>query len=364
MRKEQISGSQAYLLMITFIMGTSLAFVSYSGSRQDTWISMLIALLLAIPIVLIYGSILNDHPDKDIFQILEHIFGKFFGKTIGAFYLFYFFHLGAICIRNMTEFIQVSSFSETPQYLSALFIGILAIYILKAGLEVIARVNKFIFPLLIFIIGITLIMVIPKAKPTNFLPILENGWSPVLKASFSKFTFPLGETVIFLAFLNTVEEKDKSSKIYLRGVFIGSIIIFTVIIRNILVLGFPSLSSAVFPSYDAVSLIDIGNFIRGVEIIISIVITIAGFIKLSICLLASSIGVARLFNFDDYKWVSAPLALLMMSFSFILYDSTMHMIEWIDIYKYYALVFQVILPILILIFGRLKKHKIKQFYLR
>lgn len=357
MRKEHISQSQAYILIITFIMGTTLTLISFSESQQDTWISMIIAFILAIPIVLIYANILNDYPGKDIFQILEHIFGKIIGKTMGALYTFYFLHLGAISIRNITEFIQVSYFSETPQYFTALFLGILIIYILKTGLEVIARVNKFIFPLLIFIISITIIMVAPKSDITNFLPILENGWLPVIKAGFSQFSFPLGETVIFLAFLNTVNEKNKNSQIYLKGISIGSFIFLMIIIRNILVLGFPSLSSAVFPSFDAVSLIDIGTFIRGVEIIIAIIITIAGFIKVSICLLASSIGTARLFDFPDYKWVSAPLGLLMISFSFILYDSTMHMIEWIQIYKYYAFPFQVILPILILIFGKLKKYR-------
>lgn len=357
MRKEKISESQAYILIITFILGTSLALGSFAESQQNTWISMIIAVILAIPMVIIYGSILNDFPGKDIFQILEYTFGKLIGKIIGFLYTLYFFHLGAICIRNMTEFVQITSFPETPQYVTALFIGLLAIYILKAGLEVIARVNKFIIPLIIFIIGITLVMVVPKANVNNFLPLLEDGWSPVIKGGFSKFSFPLGETVVFLAFLNTVNEKNKANKIYVKGILIGSTILFTTIIRNILIMGFPSLTLGIFPSYDAVSLIDIGKFIRGTEIIIAIDITIAGFIKVSICLLASCIGISRVFNFQDYKWVSAPIALLMMSFSFILYDSTMHMIEWIDVYKYYALPFQVILPIIILIFGKLKKNK-------
>lgn len=357
MRKEQISESQAYILVITFIMGTSLALVSYSESQQNTWISTLIALAFAAPMVIIYGVILNDNPGKDIFQILESLFGKIMGKIIGVLYTLYFFHLGAICIRNITEFIQVTSFTETPQYITALFIGIVSIYILKSGIEVIARVNKFIMPFLIIIIGLTFVMAIPKANVNNLLPILENGWTPVIKASFSSFSFPFGETVVFLAFLNTVKEKDKASKLLIKGTFIGGIFLFSVTIRNILVLGFPMLSSSAFPSYAAVSLIDIGNFLRGLEITIAMVITIAGFIKTAICLLASCIGVARLFNFSDYKWVSAPLGLLMISISFILYDSTMHMIEWIDIYKYYAFPFQVILPIFILIFVKLKKYK-------
>jgi len=318
------------------------------------------ALALATPMVIIYGIILNDNPGKDIFQILEYIFGKVIGKIIGFLYTFYFFHLGAICIRNMTEFIQVTSFPDTPQYLTAIFIGLLAIYILKCGLEVIARVNKFILPGLIFIIVITFIAVIPSSNVNNFLPILEDGWLPVIGDGFSKFSFPLGATVIFLAFLNLVNEKGKAHKIYLKGIFIGGIILLTVIIRNTLILGFPSLSSGPFPSYDAVSLINIGKFIRGIGIIIAVVMTIAGFIKVSVCLLASSIGVARIFNFGDYKWVSAPLGLLMMSLSFILYDSTMHMIEWIKIYKYYALPFQVILPILIVLISKIRQNRHKK----
>ena len=359
MRKEQISESQGYILVINFIMGTTLALVSYSEVEQNTWISMLIALALATPMVIIYGIILNDNPGKDIFQILEFLFGKIIGKIIGFSYTSYFFLLGGICIRDITEFIQVTSFPETPQYFTALFIGVLAIYILKSGIEVIARVNKLLLPLLLLIISITFVMVIPKTKITNLLPILENGWLPVIKASFSTFAFPFGDTVIFLTFLSAVKEKKRAPIIYIRGLYIGGLILFTVIIRNILVLGFPSLSSSTFPSFDAVSLIDIGHFIRGLEVIIAIVITLAGFIKVSICLLASCIGISRLFNFSDYKWVSAPLGLLMMSFSFILYDSTMHLIEWVDIYKYYTFPYQVIFPIIILIFSLLKNRKIK-----
>ncbi|HZJ76185.1 MAG TPA: endospore germination permease [Oscillospiraceae bacterium] len=357
MRKEQISKSQAYILIMTFMIGTTSALSSYTESKQDTWISLLATLVLVTPIVIIYGNILNNHPGKDLFQILEHVFGKIIGRLIGAIYTFYFFHLGSICIRNMTEFIQVSSFPETPQYFVAFFIGVLAIYMLKSGLEVMARVNRFVFPFLIFILIITLLFVIPRADPTNFLPILENGWQPVIKHSLLISTFPFGETIVFMSFFNTVKEKKKAPKIYLKGIYLGGLVLFSVIVRNILMLGFPSLSSSTFPSHDAVSLINIGDFIRGIEVVIAIVITIAGFIKVSICLFASCIGIARLFNFDDYKWVSAPLALLMISLSFILYDSTMHMVEWVNIYQYYAIPFQLIIPVLVLIFGKLKKNQ-------
>lgn len=356
MRKEQISESQVYILIMTFMIGTTTAISPFIGSGQNTWISLLIALAVTTPIVIIYGSIANRHPNKDIFQIFEHVFGKIVGKIIGAFYTFYFFHLGAICIRNMSEFIHIASFPETPQYFTVLFIGMLAIYILKAGLEVMVRVNKFIFPFLIFVIGLTIIFVFPRAHITHFLPMLENGWEPVLKTAHLISALPFGETVAFLTFFNAINEKKRASKIYLKGIYFGALILFSVIVRNILVLGPANLATEILPSFEAVSLINIGNFIRGTEIIIAIVITIAGFIKVSVCLLASCVGIARLFGFDDYKWVAAPLALLMMSLSFILYNNAMRMVEWVDIYKFYVIPFQLIIPIFVLIFGGLKKR--------
>jgi spore germination protein KB len=356
LRKEQISESQVYILIMTFMIGTTTAISPFIGSGQNTWISLLIALAVTTPIVIIYGSIANRHPNKDIFQIFEHVFGKIVGKIIGAFYTFYFFHLGAICIRNMSEFIHIASFPETPQYFTVLFIGMLAIYILKAGLEVMVRVNKFVFPFLMFVIGLTIIFAFQRAHITHFLPILGDGWKPVLKTGHLMSAFPFGETIAFLSFFNAVEEKKKASKIYLKGIYFGALILFTVVIRNILVLGPANLAAEILPSFEAVSLINIGNFIRGTEIIIAVVITIAGFIKVSVCLLASCIGISRLFGFDDYKWVSAPMALLMMSLSFILYNNAMRMVEWVDIYKFYVIPFQLIIPIFVLIFGGLKKR--------
>ncbi|HZK56720.1 MAG TPA: endospore germination permease [Clostridia bacterium] len=356
MRKEQISESQIYILIITFMIGTTTAISPFSQSRQNTWISLLVALAVTTPIIIIYGSIANRHPNKDIFQILEYAFGKIIGKIIGVFYTFYFFHLGAICIRNMTEFIHIASFPETPQYFTVLFIGILAIYILKAGLEVMVRVNKFIFPFLIFVIGLTIVFVFPRAHISHFLPILEEGWKPVLRTGHLISTFPFGETIAFLSFFNATREKKKASKIYLKGIYLGALILFGIIVRNILVLGPANLATEILPSFEAVSLINIGNFIRGTEIIIAIVITIAGFIKVSVCLLASCIGITRLFGFADYKWVAAPLGLLMMSLSFILYNNAMRMVEWVNIYKFYVIPFQLIIPIFVLIFGGLRRR--------
>ena len=357
MRKEEISTSQAYLLITSFIIGTSLALTGFAEALQDTWISILLAMGFGSVLVMIYGSIMNRFSRMDLYQVLEFLFGKVAGKIIGFLYSFYFLHLSAICIRNITEYIQVVSFPETPQYFTGLFLCLLSIYILKSGLEVMARVNKFLLLPLVLMLVTTFIMGVPKGEVSNLLPILYNGWSPVIKASFSPFAFPFGETVVFMTILNNVSEQKKSKKIFLIGLYGGGIILLAAVFRNILLLGFPNLSISNFPSYYATTLIDIGNYIRGLELVVSTTIIIAGFIKIATCLLGACIGFSRVFKFSDYKWISVPLGLLILSLSLILYEDTIHMVEWIEIYKYYALVFQVFFPLIIFICGIFKKKK-------
>lgn len=207
MRKEKISTSQGYLLIITFIMGTSFVITSYFEALQDTWASILLAIAFATPMVLIYANIMNRFSGMDLYQILELVFGKLIGKVISLLYTFYFFHIGALCIRSITEYIQVVSFPETPQYFTAVFLGLLIIYILKLGLEVIARVNKFLFPILIIITLLTIAVSINKMKPAYLLPILYTGWDTIFRASLSPFAFPLGETVVFMTILNAIRIK-------------------------------------------------------------------------------------------------------------------------------------------------------------
>jgi len=53
--------------------------------------------------------------------------------------------------------------------------------------------------------------------------------------------------------------------------------------------------------------------------------------------------------------MAVPTGLLTASFSIIIYDNVMEMFEWANkIYRYYVVLFQVILPVIILIVAEIK----------
>lgn len=357
MKKERISTNQGIFLVIILILGTSLIVTGGGKAKQDIWISILLAIIATIPFIFIYGKILSFFPNKNLFEILEIVFGKILGKIIILLYILYFIYLGSLCIRNITEFIQVVSFPATPQFFTALWIISLTIYMVKSGIEVFSRWTKFTLIFLFFLIFLITASSFSKFHLENIRPILYHGWRPVFHSAIISFTFPFGEIVVFLSFFHNLKEQDKTTRILLTGLFIGGILLLITAFRNMFLLGFPNLENTYFPTYYANTLLSIGGFIQRIEITSAIILVLSGFAKICIYSFAICIGVNQLFNQSESKYTdfAIPMSILTMVLSIVIYKNTMEMIEGIEIYKYIALPFQAVFPPIILIFAYKKE---------
>lgn len=354
MKKEIISAKQGITIMTLFIIGSTLILGGGKKASQDIWITILISILMVLPILLIYARLLSLFPSKNLFEIIEEILGKMLGKILILIFTLYFFHLGALVIRNVTEFVEVVSFPETPQFFIAFFIGLLTIYMVKNGIEVLGRLTEFLLPLIVFIAFCTILLSIKRIDLINIKPILYKGWKPVLESGFSLLAFPFAETVVFTVILGSLKQNSSPYKVYVLSLIIGGAFILVISIRNVLTLGVPNMLTHYFPTYSAVSLIEIGDFLERIETIAVVVFLLSSFVKISICLFATSIGVSKLFNFNNYTQIAAPIAFLMVNLSFIIYKSVMEMFEWLNIYTYYAIPFQIILPLIIWITAEIR----------
>lgn len=361
MRKERITDKEGKYILIIYYIGSSLIIGVGAGSKNDAWLSVILGVLMAAPMLLVYARLLSNFPEKGLFEILDIIFGKVLGKMVGLLYIWYSFHLGALVIRNFGEFINTATMPETPIIVPMLSLGILCIVAARSGIEVIGRISAYSLPLILFIILVVQLMGMSIWEFHHLKPFLADGFLPVLKGAFSAFSFPFSESVILMGAFFTLKTKNSSYKIFLQGTAIAGIIFLIITLRNILVLG-EILPSLYFPSHVAVSRINIGDFLQRIEVSVAVVFIIGVFIKSSVCLLVSSIGIAKLFQLNDYRSVVIQMGLIMVYFSYILYDSIFEMRSWaFEVYSYYAFPFQVIIPLLMLLIaeikGRINKNK-------
>ena len=356
MSKEVISSKQGIILIALFIVGSTVVLQTGAEAGKDLWIAIIIAMILALVISLFYARIMALYPGKDLFQISQQIFGKV-GMVINLLYIWYALHLGALVLRNFGEFVNTVSLPETPRNIFILGMTIISLMAVKEGLEVLARFGELFIGPLLFFVAFALFFLLFQADINNLRPILYEGWGPVLKSSFSVFGFPFGETIILTMAFFTFNERKNSYKVFTSGILMGGLIVLLTSIVEVMVLGVDIYSVTHFPSYSAVARLEIGNFIQRVEIIVAVVFIIAGFIKISLCLLAATKGVARILSYQDYRFLVAPMSLLMIVLSHIVYDNILEMQEWASrIYPYYAIPFQLLLPIIILIGAQLKKR--------
>ncbi|MCG8482350.1 MAG: endospore germination permease, partial [Clostridia bacterium] len=257
-------------------------------------------------------------------------------------------------------FVTTASITGSPKVIPAIAIMLLCAWVVKEGIEVMGRFASLFLILFVCIIAIGVIFMIPKMEINNLRPIFNEGIKPTIEGAIYTIGFPLSESVIFIMIFTPSKTGNSPNKIYIKALLIAGLILFITSLSEFLVLGTDEYTKTYFPAYKAVSRINIGDFIQRMEIIPAAAYVIGGFVKLSICLLAITNGVAKLCNCRDYRLIVTPITLLMINGSLFATSSMMHLFAWTEeIWTTFSLPFQVILPIMIWIAAEIKKKKIK-----
>lgn len=355
MNREIISDKQGLNLIVLFIFGSTFVMGPGAQAKNDMWLAVLLAVLLSIPVLMIYSSIMNRYPEMDLFDILQKALGKLPGKLLSLPFIWYSFHLGAIVLRDLGEFMNTVGLPETPKIIPVIMFALICALGVKCGIETLSRCASCFIVGVFFLLVLLTLLTIPNMKLEKLLPVFYGGYKPLLVGAFEAFSFPFGELVVFTMVFDSLKSPKSSCKIFLKALFIGGLILAFVAVRNLTVLGAETNINVYFPSYTAISRVNIGNFLQRLEISVSLVFIISSFIKISICLLAAAKGITKLFGFKDYRVLVVPVSLLMVNVAHIMFDSIMEMFEFsILIYPFYAFPFQVILPLFVLIIIEIK----------
>ncbi|TQI66149.1 endospore germination permease [Clostridium sp. KNHs216] len=354
MKKQYLSMRQAICVMVVYICGSSVVLGGNSEAGQDSWIALLLSQVIAIPMVLIYAKIIKLFPEKNIFEVAEILFGKIAGKIVTALIAWYALHLGALVLRNFSEFVEITAMPETPQLALMIVMILVTTYMARSGAEVLGKWSLVSLVIIVSIMFLTVILLYNRLDMNNFMPVMEHSTKAILTGSYEIFTFPFVETVLFLSLADYVKKEDSPFKIYVWAEVLGALIMLIVALRNIAALGAAMLKVETFPSYSAARIISISDFLARVEGFISTNFILGGITKITVCLLAASKGLASLFNIRDCKKLVLPVSLCMLALCSIVYRNTMEMINFLDIYKIYAIPFQIVIPVMIWIGGEIK----------
>lgn len=359
MTDKKITGGQVQVMIAMFLFGSSFVMSSSSKTNQDIWVTFLLGGLMMLPMIFIYCALIRKYPDENLFEIIILLFGKIAGKIICSLYIWYALHVGSMVLRTFTEFIYLMNMPETPQIAIAASISLIAAFAVISGPENMGRIAKITFPVMAGFIVITVLIAAKNMDFSNIKPVLHTDFKTLLGGSFTVFSLPFGEILLFLTLFPSIKSKEKPAKIFAIGLILAIILLLLAHLRNLLVLGAPNVKMYYFSSYQTVSVISVGEFFTRMEVLIGIIVLLGGFIKIFVFLFTASVGLAATCNIKNYKKAVVPCMLVINLLSKIDFQNTIEVVEWIVYHSIYVLTFQVILPVVMLIIALIKTRKMK-----
>jgi spore germination protein KB len=333
-KQERVSSIQMSMLFLFFMTGSSIVIVPASLTNfagNGAWISLLIGSVMGM--LLLSGILyLNKRaPDLSIVEQSRAVLGN--GLTfvlLIPFTCVMFWNIAGI-VTEIGIFFKSTMLKETPTYaVSTMFFITIAMTAL-AGIEVIARMAAVLMSLMFGFIILIWILVAGLYHPEYLLPIMPDGFRPILSAAYVVYGFPYSELIVFSMILPFVrkEENSKLKKHMYLALIINALTLIASVISSVMVLG-PLSGSLKYSLYQLARLIYFQETIERVESVIGFSLIIGFYFKASILLLILIKVLKELLGLKNERFIVFPVAFVCLLLSVTTYTQESELEELVN----------------------------------
>lgn len=355
LEKGRINSTGLIMLIFGFAVGSSALAPSGRIAGADAWIAILIGIAEALLIAAVFLLLTKRFPGKTLVEISDIVYGHYLGKIISVIFLWYLFHLGSLVLGNYTGYFSSLFLVRTPPIVLLASIILICVSAAKKGIEVITRCGVIIVSVGLFFYLLTTFFLSKYFEIKYLQPVLTTPAPQLLWAAHGAATFPLAETVAFLMVFPFLNNKRDTVPATFTGIIFTGLVMTGVAVRNTVVLG-PSEKAYIYPSFHAITTINIAEIINRVEIVASLFILCMGFLKTAVLLYGVSLGTAQLCSLRSYRPLVVPVAVLMSILALYNFPNPVEFVRFVNnAYPVYALPFQLVIPLLTLIIAVIRK---------
>lgn len=362
MEKAKISPYQLFVLILLFELGSALLVPIAMDAKQDSWIAILVAMVGGFFLFFIYHRLFQYYPEIPLTEYIQKIIGKGLGRILAFLYILYFSYLSARVLRSFGEMITISAYPETPLFITNALLMMVIIYSVRKGIEVLARAAELLF-ILMYLLAISgfILIVISGLIHFNYIrPILEDGFSPVLKTVMTQtLFFPFGEVIVFTMILPYLNNPKKAKRTGIIALGLSGINLAIAMFVNLTVLGVDLTARSQFPLLTTIQTIQVADFLERLDVNFMLATMITGFFKISIFFYAAVMGTANLFKITESSRLVYLIGLIILFLSLTIASNYVtHNHEGVKVVPIMLhLPFQVVIPSLLLVIALFKNRK-------
>lgn len=353
-----MSGTQAGMLMFVFVTSTILLYVpgfTANDAKESAWLAAsILPFSYGFMTLWVLYKLGNYFPKLTIFQYCEVILGKFLGKCFQIPYILFLMVMDALVLREFSDFLIITTLPLTPKICLLMCILVLATYGAYKGLEVIARAVQFIIGIYLTGFLVVLMLALTNFEWGRLLPIMENGVWPIVRGSLAPASW-YGEIcllAILFPFVNKSKEVMKKGLISLLAI---TVFLTIDVLVTIGVLGSSLTSVVTLPFWVVTRSIEIGEVLQRLESFFLVIWITGIIIKASLLSYLIGLGISQVFGFPKTNLVLGFIVISELFISLFMGNASQVNVILKSFWPPFAIVFELVIPIILLIIRRLKK---------
>jgi spore germination protein (amino acid permease) len=360
----KISVRQFTILIMIGSVGDSILImptITAASSKQDAWLSMLLALIGGIVTGGLFAVIANRLQRVSLYEAIRQRLGLWFGGFFFLLFLFSSFFCLLTLLSEMSQFTTTQLMPETPVNAIILFFTAVIIIAYRYGVEAYARMGELLFPVMMGLFALLVVFLMPQIEWPNVRPIMARGMVPIIQGALPAYCTGFVEMVVLLMLVPYVEGNAKLTRSILSGFAVGGTVLFLIVLLSVLVLGPSLMETKYYPTFVLAQKIMIGHFFERIEAVMAFLWVITVFYKTLLQFFTLTTGLAQVFQLKESKMLTIPLGMiLLVSTVYGTPNITAYNQLLTNYYPWFDLTFFLVLPVLILILLLAIKQKKQQ----
>ncbi|WP_312694940.1 GerAB/ArcD/ProY family transporter [Caproiciproducens sp.] len=330
--KDTITTKQYIWLLFSVITSFStLQIVSMliAHAGEDAWLSVICAWLTDVALAVVYAYMGRRFPGENMVQYSISVLGKYFGRLIGALFIFLFLISVSVLIRSLCTLLGTAFFPETPLNVLIAFCFILIAIGAKKGLKVFARISAFLGPIYLLGFIVLFVSLAPLINLDGLKPLLYRGIFPFLSGAPFLLSY-IGICIIMGMYIPYCSKPENGFKGKFISVTLGSVIFELEVISGICIFGPEQAGIMTNVGLQLAKIVSIGGVFERLEAMFLMISVAAGIISAMSLIWAFSLGTAQIAGLSTYKPIVYPSALLAFIITVTSFDNSTDIYNFVN----------------------------------
>ncbi|WP_342566450.1 endospore germination permease [Paenibacillus sp. FSL R7-0345] len=307
----RISSYQLFAITFLYQLGTTIIFGFAAGTGRDAWIVTVLSSIAGMIIISMYIALMKMNPGLTLVEWFPRQFGKWIGIPIAWLYPLSFLFDAGRGIGALRDLVPTTLLPKTPPVVIVVAFLLVLIYGLYLGIENVARLGEILTPLILILFGLEIVLLLNShiIEFKLLLPVLWDGWAPVLNSVYPEgISQTYGESIALAMIWTLANRQKKVWKITIAATILASIFFLVSDLLAITVFGDAFLKRSIYPLYSLTGMVNIGGFITNLNPFVVVYFISTAFIKLYIKILAALLGFKVLLKLKSIRPLILPAA--------------------------------------------------------